>query len=487
MKSLSPHVVAAAKLPILNPNEFYLWKMIIEQYFLITDYSLWEVILNGDSPTPTRVVDGVVQIYEAEVKSSSSTSHTTQNIAFVSSQNTDSTNESVSDVLSVSAASTKPPASILPNVDNLSDVIIYSFFAKMDLKWQMAMLTMRARRFLQRIGRNLGANGTTFIGFDMFKVECYNCHRRGHFARECISPRDTRNKDSQRRTVLVEYIKYLQQQEELIFVTIKHVPVSQAENLNLSLEAIDVLWMIQTSLWKNTSDSKKKQLKDKIDHLIGKLPLGGARRRMTWRQFILALGLHSEEEMAEPGFGAYWSGNERVVPDKGDLRDYWIEISSDGDFLGSAPSYVHIGDPVRRLCHKMIACSIFGRGQGAKKVTGVDLFYLWTMDCRTANISHICLHIICFIMLRGGKVELVYLEVTSFGDWQLILVWLVPQPPPPALQPQTMSQRIDRLEEEAFDSTLVGSSRLSYERRVRPRTGDASTFVAPQTNDQPDP
>nr|GFA44294.1 ribonuclease H-like domain-containing protein [Tanacetum cinerariifolium] len=62
MESLSPQVVVAAKLPILNPNEFDLWKMRIEQYFLMTDYSLWEVILNGDSPTPTRIVDGVVQV-----------------------------------------------------------------------------------------------------------------------------------------------------------------------------------------------------------------------------------------------------------------------------------------------------------------------------------------------------------------------------------------------------------------------------------------
>nr|GEZ17065.1 hypothetical protein [Tanacetum cinerariifolium] len=54
------NVVAAAKLPILNPNKFDLWKMRIEQYFLMTDYSLWEVILNGDSPPPTRIVDGVV-------------------------------------------------------------------------------------------------------------------------------------------------------------------------------------------------------------------------------------------------------------------------------------------------------------------------------------------------------------------------------------------------------------------------------------------
>nr|GFD51519.1 hypothetical protein [Tanacetum cinerariifolium] len=61
MESLSPQVVTAAKLPILNLNEFDLWKMRIEHYFLMTDYSLWEVILNGDSPIPTRVVDGVVQ------------------------------------------------------------------------------------------------------------------------------------------------------------------------------------------------------------------------------------------------------------------------------------------------------------------------------------------------------------------------------------------------------------------------------------------
>nr|GFB81728.1 hypothetical protein [Tanacetum cinerariifolium] len=56
----------------------------------------------------------------------------------------------------------------------------------------MAILTMRARRFLQKTGRNLGANGPTSMGFDMNKVECYNCHRKGHFARECQSPKDSR-------------------------------------------------------------------------------------------------------------------------------------------------------------------------------------------------------------------------------------------------------------------------------------------------------
>nr|GEW91460.1 hypothetical protein [Tanacetum cinerariifolium] len=74
----------------------------------------------------------------------------------------------------------------------------------MDLKWQMAILIMRARRFLKRTIRNLGANRTDTIRFDMSKVECYNCHRRCHFAKECRSPKDNRNKEATRRPVLTE-------------------------------------------------------------------------------------------------------------------------------------------------------------------------------------------------------------------------------------------------------------------------------------------
>nr|GEX30822.1 hypothetical protein [Tanacetum cinerariifolium] len=145
------------------------------------------------------------KIYEAEVNGSSTSSQSIQNIAFVSLNNTDNTNESVNAAPSVSTASTKAKVSTLPNVDSLSDAVIYSYFAKeMDLKWQMAMLTMRAWRFLKNIRRNLGANETDTIGFDMSKAECYNCHRRGHFARECKSPRDNRNKETTRRTISVE-------------------------------------------------------------------------------------------------------------------------------------------------------------------------------------------------------------------------------------------------------------------------------------------
>ncbi|GKD65959.1 hypothetical protein Tco_1308067 [Tanacetum coccineum] len=110
---------------------------------------------------------------------------------------------------------------------------------------------------------------------------------------------------------------------------------------------------------------------------------------MTWRQLILALGLHTAEEMAEGGFEAYWFGIERVIPDKGDLSGYWIEISSDMDFCRSAPSYTYIRDPVRRLCHKLISYNISGRGQAPEKVTVTHLSYLCSMDRGVANIPYL--------------------------------------------------------------------------------------------------
>nr|GEV38476.1 hypothetical protein [Tanacetum cinerariifolium] len=96
-----------------------------------------------------------------------------------------------------------------------------------------------------------------------------------------------------------------------------------------------------------------------------------------------------QQEMAEDGFGAYWARSDRLIHDKGDLKDYWIKISSDRDFLGPAPSYVFIRDPVRRLCYRMIAYSISGMGQAHEKVTGVDIFYLCSMDHGTINVPYL--------------------------------------------------------------------------------------------------
>nr|GEY61525.1 hypothetical protein [Tanacetum cinerariifolium] len=70
----------------------------------------------------------------------------------------------------------------------------------------MAMLTMRAMRFLKNTRRKCSMNGNETIGFDKSKVESYDSHKRRHYARECRAPRnqDTKNKESTKRTMPVE-------------------------------------------------------------------------------------------------------------------------------------------------------------------------------------------------------------------------------------------------------------------------------------------
>ncbi|GKF96620.1 hypothetical protein Tco_0292441, partial [Tanacetum coccineum] len=67
---------------------------------------------------------------------------------------------------------------------------------------------------------------------------------------------------------------------------------------------------------------------DVVDTLQFKV--GGARCCMSWREFILALGLHTAEEMKTVGFGLYWAESARQISDKGDLSAYWRRISSEG-------------------------------------------------------------------------------------------------------------------------------------------------------------
>nr|GEW08586.1 hypothetical protein [Tanacetum cinerariifolium] len=76
----------------------------------------------------------------------------------------------------------------------------------MDLRWQMAMLTIRARRFLKNTGSKFSLNGNENIRFDKSKVKCYNCPKKGHFVKECRAPRsqDTKHEESTIRTVPME-------------------------------------------------------------------------------------------------------------------------------------------------------------------------------------------------------------------------------------------------------------------------------------------
>ncbi|GKB02622.1 hypothetical protein Tco_0830711 [Tanacetum coccineum] len=108
----------------------------------------------------------------------------------------------------------------------------------------------------------------------------------------------------------------------------------------------------------------------------------------AWRRMFDIRGPLVHELILE-FFSTFRFGQAILDPDKGDLRDYWIGISFAGDFLSTTPSYIVIRDPILRLCHRLIACSIAGRSQAPKKVTVTDLFYLRGMDVGSINVPYL--------------------------------------------------------------------------------------------------
>ncbi|GKA24909.1 hypothetical protein Tco_0710942 [Tanacetum coccineum] len=206
------------------------------------------------------------------------------------------------------------------------------------------------------------------------------------------------------------------------------------------------------------------------------------------------------EEIETDGFRAYSTDNSREIATKANLSDYLSRIASDGDFLGTIPSYTSIWDPLRRLCHRLITTFLRevmhlrrhaeGRKQGVRMSGGQFTSFrdLTVIDMDELARLHICKRlgdtwawVACECGLRAAGVA--------------------PQAHSAARGPRTMPQRMSRLEDEVYGlreslgeqrEVLSRMSRdfarlTTWTSRTKRSTGEASTSAAPHTDDQSDP
>nr|GEU70599.1 hypothetical protein [Tanacetum cinerariifolium] len=180
-----------------------------------TTQELWAVILKtfGGNEATKKTKKNLLKQQYGNVKAEGSktleqTFNRLKNMAFISSAKHNSGNEEVNIASGSTASINVSTASANIRVATISQDTACAYIASqssssqikfkdinqideddMDIKWNMALLSMRADRFWKKTGKKISIQGTDVARFDKLKVECFNCHKMGYFARECRAPR----------------------------------------------------------------------------------------------------------------------------------------------------------------------------------------------------------------------------------------------------------------------------------------------------------
>nr|GEZ39966.1 hypothetical protein [Tanacetum cinerariifolium] len=182
-----------AKILILDIGKFEQWKFKIQQYLQNEHYALWEVIEFGDSyeaPQDDAAWAAILKTFgQNEATKKTKKNQLKQQYGNFKAEAIETLEQTFNrlngngevNTTSIASASTQvSPAG--PNIDE-DDI------KEMDIKWNMALLSMRADRFWKKTGKKISIQGTNVDGFDKSKVKCFNYHKMGHFARECREPK----------------------------------------------------------------------------------------------------------------------------------------------------------------------------------------------------------------------------------------------------------------------------------------------------------
>nr|GEZ43282.1 hypothetical protein [Tanacetum cinerariifolium] len=204
------HTVSSIKLFILKKGEYDIWAMKMKHYLGHTDYHIWEDIQKGNGHVQvTTDANGQIKVLppktakEILARERERKARTTLLMAILEDHlakfhkmtNAKAMWEAIKSRFGGNDESKKMQKYILKQQFEGFSVDEFDL-EEMDLKWQVAMIFMRLKKFYKKTGRKLQFDVKELVSFDKTKVKCFKCHNTWYFVKECKSKG---NQESKRR------------------------------------------------------------------------------------------------------------------------------------------------------------------------------------------------------------------------------------------------------------------------------------------------